>query len=87
MAQFLKNALAEPERSYVTEASTLAQPLTKIAYQLARIGQSIAEGDPEAATAEVLLAQRLAADALLPLRRQHEAEVRRSERCRSGWSG
>jgi len=88
MAEYLGNALAEPERSYSTAAVEIAQPLTQLSYLLAQISQALDRGDVGAAITDVHAAGRIVADALVPLRHRHEQEVRENERRPGGgWMG
>ncbi len=88
MAEYLANALAEPERSYATAAVEIAQPLAQVSYRLAQVECAVRDGNVDAALGEIRTARRIIADALVPLRRQHAEEVRLSD-CRrgGGWTG
>jgi predicted nicotinamide N-methyase len=88
MAEYLANALAEPERSYITNAVDIAQPLTRISYHLAQVVDALACSDLAAAKANLETAKRIVAEAMMPLRRRHAEEVRANEPRRGGgWAG
>jgi hypothetical protein len=88
MAEFLSNALAEPQRSYVTDAVEIAQPLAQVSYRLAQVIQALERGDLALAKGEVEAARRIVAEAMIPLRRKHAEEVRANEPRRGGgWTG
>jgi len=88
MAEFIGNAIAQPERSYATPAAEIAQPLAQVSYRIAQTADAIRRGDVGAAISELDAARRLVSDALIPLRRQHDEEVRTDDRRRGGgWSG
>ena len=88
MAEFVSNALAEPERSYATDAAELAQPLAQISYHLAQLTQALGRGDLAAATADLEAAKRILTTAMMPLRRKHAEQVRANDPRRSGgWTG
>lgn len=88
MAEYLANALAQPERSYVTSAVEIAQPLAQISYRLAQATQMLRNGQPTAAADELDAARRVVAEAMIALRRQHSEEYGAHERRRGGgWNG
>lgn len=88
MAEFLSNALAEPERSYVTDAVEIARPLAQVSYRLAQVIQALERGDLALAKGDVEAARRIVAEAMIPLRRKHAEEVRANEPRRGGgWTG
>jgi len=88
MAEYLGNALAQPERTYATAAVEIAQPLAQVSYRIAQAADALKRVDVSAATSELDAARRIASDALVPLRRQHDEEVRTNDRRRGGgWSG
>ena len=88
MAEYIGNAVAQPERSYATAAAEIAQPLAQVSYRIAQATDALTRGDVGVATSELDAARRLASDALIPLRRQHDEEVRTNDRRRGGgWSG
>lgn len=88
MAEYLTNALAEPERLYATAAAEIAQPLTIISYHLGRALAALEGDDPGSARSEVQAAVRVVATALRPLERSHADEIRSVDRRRiGGWSG
>lgn len=88
MAEYLANALVRPARSYATAAVEIAQPLAQISYRLAQAARALDSGDAEPAKVEVDMARRIAAEAMLPLNRQHAAEVHANDGRRSGgWIG
>jgi len=86
IAEYVTNALAEPERSYATGAVAIAKPLSELSYRLAQAAQALERGDSDAARADLDAAKRIVAAALLPLRRQHAQEVRvKDQRRAGGW--
>jgi hypothetical protein len=88
MAEYLANALARPERQYVTAAVEIAQPLTHVSYRLAQIELAVRDFDTATALDEIGAVKRVIAEALAPLQRQHVDEVRRTDRRRGGgWTG
>ncbi len=88
MAEYLSNALAEPERLYGTAAVAMAQPLAIVSYHLSRALAALNEEDADAARCELQIAVRCVADALRPLERSHAAEIRSVDRRRAGgWMG
>lgn len=88
MAEYLGNALAQPERAYATGAVEVAQPLAQVSYRISQALQDLERGDIVAATCELEAARRVVSEALIPLRRRHEEEVRGHDRRRGGgWTG
>lgn len=88
MAEYLSNALAEPERLYGTAAVAMAQPLATASYHLSGALAALNAGDADAARIELQIAVRHVADALRPLERSHAEEIRSVDRRRAGgWTG
>ena len=88
MAEYLANALAQPERSYDTAAANTAQPLAQVSYRLAQATQALDRADADAASEEIAAARRIVAESLVALRRRHAEEVRDADQPRrGGWSG
>jgi hypothetical protein len=88
MAEYLCNAIAQPERSYATVTTEIAQPLVQVSYRIAQAADALKRGDVGAATSELHAAKQIVSSALVPLRRGHDDEVRASERRRGGgWNG
>lgn len=88
MAEYLSNALAEPERLYGTAAAEVAQPLAIISYHLSRALAALNTGDADAARSELQISLRHVAEALRPLERSHAEEIRSVDRRRAGgWTG
>ncbi len=88
MAEYLANALARPERSYVTAAVEIAQPLAQVSYHLAQAERAIRGGQVDVALGEIDAARQIVVGALAPLQRRHAQEVRVAERRRGGgWTG
>ena len=88
MAEYLSNALAEPERSYATTAVEIVQPLAQVSYRLAQAIEALASGNVASATDDIETAKRIVAEAMIPLRRKHSEEVRANEPRRGGgWAG
>lgn len=88
MAEYLSNALAEPERLYGTAAVAMAQPIAIISYHLSRALAALNAGDADVTRIELQIATRHVADALRPLERSHAEEIRSVDRRRAGgWTG
>ena len=88
MAEYLSNALAEPERSYATTAVDIVQPLAQVAYRLGQAIESLEIGNVASAKDDIEMAKRIVAEAMIPLRRKHAEEVRANEPRRGGgWAG
>jgi len=88
MAEYLSNALAEPERSYATTAVEIVQPLAQVSYRLAQAIEALESGNVASATDDIETAKRIVAEAMIPPRRKHAEEVRANERRRGGgWAG
>ena len=88
MAEYLSNALAEPERSYATTAVEIVQPLAQVSYRLAQAIEALESGNVAAAKHDIETAKRIVAEAMIPLRRKHAEEVRANEPRRGGgWAG
>ncbi len=88
MAEYLSNALAEPERLYVTAAAEVAQPLTITAYHLSRALAALGGDDAGGARSELQAAVRVIAAALKLLALSHADEIRTADRRRAGgWTG
>ncbi len=88
MAEYLGNALAQPERPYATAAAEIAQPLAQVSYRVAQAADALKRGDISAAMSELDATRRIVAEALIPLRRRHDEEIRANDRRRGGgWSG
>lgn len=88
MAEYLSNALAEPDRPYATSAAATAQPLAQISYRLAQVTQALDRGDVRAARADVDATKGIVAEALVALRKAHADEARVNDSRRSGgWTG
>ena len=80
LTAYVRNAIALPERAYQTSAADLARPLMDISAALAQLRRIlVAHGNPEALAA-LDAARHVLAQALFPLSRQHDAEVRANER-------
>ncbi|HEY1656013.1 MAG TPA: hypothetical protein VGF86_12965 [Candidatus Tumulicola sp.] len=79
MAEYLSNALAEPERDYATGPLEIAQPLTQISYRIAQAAQALARNDAAAVAEELAVARRIVAEAMAPLRRRHAEEARAND--------
>src|SRR5689334_22739797 len=71
MAEYLANALARPERQYVTAAVDIAQPLAHVSYRLAQVELAIRNGDTATALDEIGATKRSIAEALAPIQREH----------------
>jgi hypothetical protein len=88
MAEYLSNALAEPERSYATTAVEIVQPLAQVSYRLAQAIEALESGNVASARDDIFAAKRIVAEAMVPLRRKHAEEVRTNEPRRGGgWAG
>ncbi len=88
MAEYITNAVAIPERSFMTAAAEIAQPLTVLSYKISRARELLRSGDSLALGLELEDALRIVAEALLPLAAPHAEEVRRLDRRRAGgWRG
>jgi len=88
MAEYVSNALAEPERSYATSAVEIAQPLAQVSYRISQVVQALKRTDVDAAIVELDAAKQIVSDALVPLRRRHDQDVRVNDRRRGGgWTG
>jgi hypothetical protein len=88
MAAYLTNALALPERSFDTAAAEIAQPLAILSYRIARAQSAFRANDAAALIRELDGAQRVVAEALRSLARDHSDEEAQRNRCRAGgWSG
>jgi len=88
MAEYLANALAQPERSYLTSAVDVAQPFAQISYYLAQAAQKLRSSNPNAAAVEIDLARRIVGEAMIAQRRQHSAEYSaQNTRRLGGWNG
>ena len=88
MAEYLSNALAEPERLYATAAAETSQPLTITAYHLRQALAALEDDDPDRARSELQAAVHVIAAALKPLERSHADEIRSIDRRRAGgWTG
>lgn len=88
MAEYLSNALAEPERSYATTVTAIVEPLAQIAYRLGAAIDALERGDAGIAMDDLVAGKRIVAEAMIAFRRQHAEEVRSSEPRRGGsWAG
>lgn len=88
MAEYLSNALAEPERLYATTAAEVAQPLAIASYHLRQALAALEGDDADRARSELQAAVRVIAAALKPLVRSHADEIRTADRRRAGgWTG
>ena len=88
MAEYLSNALAEPERLYATTAAEIAQPLTIASYRLRQVLAALEGHDPDRVRSELQAAVHVIAAALKPLERSHADEIRSIDRRRAGgWTG
>ncbi|MDE2480830.1 MAG: hypothetical protein KGN02_01400 [bacterium] len=88
MAEYLSNALAEPERLYATTAAEVTQPLAIVSYHLRQVLAALESDDPDRARSELQAAVRVIAAALKPLERAHADEIRSVDRRRAGgWTG
>jgi len=74
--EYFANALARPGRTYDTDAVRIAKPLAGISYRLSRALDVLQRGEADAVKGYIIEAQRIVADALRPLRREHDAAVR-----------
>ena len=88
MAEYLANALAEPDRLFATPSASSAQVLAQLSYEIARAR----EGAVAAENAGLVLAldkmRSVIVDALRPLSQFHREEVHALDRRRAGgWSG
>ena len=76
LTAYVRNAIALPERVYQTTAADLARPLMDISAALAHLRRILlARGDADA-LAQLDAARHVLAQAMLPLSRRHDAEVR-----------
>lgn len=86
LAEYVANALAEPERAYDTPALRKAIPLHTVSLHLALMRRALQRDDFEALGANLADAHRVVAETLRPLRRSHVAEVRATDpRKAGGW--
>ena len=67
-------------RSFATPAARIAKPLADINYRLTRIGDALISSNLDAAQIELFEAQRVVAEHLRPLRREHDGDVAALER-------
>lgn len=88
MAEYLTNALANPDRMFATPSATHAQVLARISYEIARAREAVASADSETLVATLESMRETIADALRPLARLHDEEVRSLDQRRAGgWTG
>ncbi len=88
MAEYLSNALSQPERLYATTAAEVAQPLTITSYHLRQVLAALEGDDPDRVRSELQVAVGVIAAALKPLERAHADEIRSVDRRRAGgWTG
>lgn len=81
MAEYFTNAIAEPEkRTFCTAAAEIGGPLVRVSYLQIQARAALTRGDIPAALSALDAAQRCIADALIPLARRHDVEVRENER-------
>lgn len=88
MAEFLRNAIAEPEKLYMTNAAQIARPMTAISYHVNRALAALADGAVGEAMSQLEAARRAMAEFLRPLERAHSDEIHERDRRRAGgWTG
>lgn len=88
MTEYVTNALANPDRMFATPSAAHAQVLTRISYEIARAREALDSADNETLVAALQSVRKSIADALRPLARSHDEEVRSLDRrCAGGWTG
>lgn len=88
MAEYLTNALAMPDGLHATESAAQAQLLAQISYEVARMRDAVASAHNESLLSALENMHRIIVNALRPLARSHEKEVRSLDRRRAGgWTG
>lgn len=88
MAEYLTNALANPERLYATQSAAQARALARVSYEIARARSALASADSAALASALEAARIIIAEALRPLSASHAEEVQSLDRRRAGgWSG
>ena len=85
MAEYISNAVARPARSFATAAAEIVQPLAQVSYCLAQAIEALESGNVASAKDDIAAAKRIAAEAMIPLRRNHADQVRAREPRRGGW--
>jgi hypothetical protein len=71
-------------RSFATPAARIAKPLANVNYRLTRITDALMSSDVEVARNETREAQRVVAEHLRPLRREHDRDVASMEQTKAG---
>lgn len=88
MAEYFRNAIAEPERLYATNPAQIARPLAIVSYHVSRALIAVEGNDLSYALDELRVARGAIAGALRPLERAHAEEIQSLDRRRAGgWKG
>jgi hypothetical protein len=81
MAEYFTNAIAQPEQcTFRTDAAEIGRPLIRVSDHQRRALEMLKRGDVDAAVAELEAMRAVIHDALTPLARRHQEEVRANER-------
>ena len=88
MAEYLANALAEPDRLFATPSASSAQALAQLSYEAERAREATVAADYAALISALDKMRSIIVEALRPLSRSHREEVHALDRRRAGgWSG